>query len=53
MFFILTSGALAVSFIPVFNQRLMAGNKKSAVKGNVCVCKEGPVFDINDLTWEV
>jgi len=30
MFFILTSGALAVSFIPVFNQRLMAGNKKSA-----------------------
>ena len=30
MFFILTSGALAVSFIPVFNQRLMNGNKKSA-----------------------
>ncbi len=30
MFFILTSGALSVSFIPVFNQRLMAGNKKSA-----------------------
>lgn len=30
MFYILTSGALAVSFIPVFNQRLMAGNKKSA-----------------------
>lgn len=30
MFFILTSGALAVSFIPVFNQRLMSGNKKSA-----------------------
>ena len=30
MFFILTSGALAVSFIPVFNQRLLAGNKKSA-----------------------
>lgn len=30
MFFILTSGALAVSFIPVFNQRLMGGNKKSA-----------------------
>lgn len=30
MFFILTSGALAVSFIPVFNQRLIAGNKKSA-----------------------
>ena len=30
MFFILTSGALAVSFIPVFTQRLVAGNKKSA-----------------------
>lgn len=30
MFFVLTSGALAVSFIPVFNQRLAAGNKKSA-----------------------
>lgn len=30
MFFILTSGALAVSFIPVLNQRLVAGNKKSA-----------------------
>lgn len=30
MFFLLTSGALAVSFIPVFNQRLMIGNKKSA-----------------------
>ena len=30
MFFILTSGALAVSFIPVFNQRLATGNKKSA-----------------------
>ena len=30
MFFILTSGALAVSFIPVFNQRLVSGNKKSA-----------------------
>ncbi|MDO4611650.1 MAG: murein biosynthesis integral membrane protein MurJ [Candidatus Saccharibacteria bacterium] len=30
MFFILTSGALSVSFIPVFNQRLGAGNKKSA-----------------------
>lgn len=32
MFFILTSGALAVSFIPVFNQRLVAGNKDSAWK---------------------
>ena len=30
MFFILTSGALSVSFIPVFNQRLLSGNKKSA-----------------------
>lgn len=30
MFFIITSGALAVSFIPVFNQRLASGNKKSA-----------------------
>ena len=30
MFFILTSGALAVSFIPVFDQRLASGNKKSA-----------------------
>ena len=30
MFFVLTSGALAVSFIPVFNQRLASGNKKSA-----------------------
>lgn len=30
MFFILVSGALSVSFIPVFNQRLASGNKKSA-----------------------
>lgn len=30
LFFLLTSGALAVSFIPVFNQRLSSGNKKSA-----------------------
>lgn len=30
MFFILVSGALSVSFIPVFNQRLSKGNKKSA-----------------------
>lgn len=30
LFFLLTSGALAVSFIPVFNQRLTSGNKKSA-----------------------
>lgn len=26
---------------------------EKTVKGNVCVCKEGPVFDINDLTWEI
>ncbi len=30
MFIILVSGALSVSFIPVFNQRLGKGNKKSA-----------------------
>lgn len=30
MFIILVSGALSVSFIPVFNQRLAADNKKSA-----------------------
>ena len=30
MFFILVSGALSVSFIPVFNQRLVSGNKRSA-----------------------
>ena len=30
MFFILVSGALSVTFIPVFNQRLGKGNKKSA-----------------------
>lgn len=30
MFFILVSGALSVSFIPVFNQRLAMGNKRSA-----------------------
>lgn len=30
MFFILVSGALSVSFIPVFNKRLSTGNKKSA-----------------------
>ncbi|NLV52631.1 MAG: dihydroorotate dehydrogenase electron transfer subunit [Bacteroidales bacterium] len=26
---------------------------EKTVKGNVCVCTEGPVFDVNDLTWEV
>lgn len=30
MYFILVSGALSVTFIPVFNQRLVGGNKKSA-----------------------
>lgn len=30
MFVILVSGALSVTFIPVFNQRLASGNKKSA-----------------------
>ena len=30
MFFLLTSGALSVTFIPVFNERLQAGNKWSA-----------------------
>ena len=30
MFFILVSGALSVTFIPVLNQRLASGNKKSA-----------------------
>ena len=30
LYFIITSGALAVTFIPVFNQRLVSGNKKSA-----------------------
>ncbi|MBQ9363934.1 MAG: dihydroorotate dehydrogenase electron transfer subunit [Bacteroidaceae bacterium] len=26
---------------------------EKTVRGNVCVCTEGPVFDINDLTWEI
>ncbi len=30
MYFVLVSGALSVTFIPVFNQRLGSGNKKSA-----------------------
>lgn len=25
---------------------------EKTTKGNVCVCTEGPVFDINDLTWK-
>lgn len=24
---------------------------EKTVRGNVCVCKEGPVFDVNDLNW--
>jgi putative peptidoglycan lipid II flippase len=30
MFFVLVSGALSVTFIPVFNERLASGNRKSA-----------------------
>lgn len=30
LFFILVSGALSVTFIPVFNQRMTSGNRKSA-----------------------
>jgi putative peptidoglycan lipid II flippase len=30
MFFVLVSGALSVTFIPVFNERLSKGNKRSA-----------------------
>ena len=30
MYFILVSGALSVTFIPVLNQRLASGNKQSA-----------------------
>lgn len=30
MFFVLVSGALSVTFIPVFNERIAGGNKKSA-----------------------
>ncbi|MEG1579911.1 MAG: dihydroorotate dehydrogenase electron transfer subunit [Bacteroidaceae bacterium] len=26
---------------------------EKTVKGNVCVCKEGPVFNIKDLTWQI
>ena len=37
MFIILVSGALSVSFIPVFNQRLATGNKKSAWELSVSV----------------
>ncbi len=26
---------------------------EKTVKGNLCVCKEGPVFDVNLLTWDI
>ncbi len=26
---------------------------ENTVKGNVCVCTEGPVFNIDDLTWQL
>ena len=26
---------------------------EQTVKGNVCVCTEGPVFNINQLTWQI
>ncbi|MDR2917435.1 MAG: dihydroorotate dehydrogenase electron transfer subunit [Tannerella sp.] len=26
---------------------------ENTVKGNVCVCTEGPVFNINQLTWQI
>ena len=26
---------------------------EKTVKGNVCVCKDGPVFNINDLLWQI
>ena len=26
---------------------------EKTVRGNVCVCTEGPVFNINQLTWEL
>lgn len=26
---------------------------EKTVKGNVCVCKEGPVFNINQLLWQI
>lgn len=25
---------------------------ENTVKGNVCVCSEGPVFNINQLLWQ-
>lgn len=26
---------------------------EKTVRGNLCVCKEGPVFNINDLLWQI
>ena len=26
---------------------------EKTVKGNVCVCSEGPVFNIKQLTWQI
>ena len=26
---------------------------ENTVKGNICVCTEGPVFNINQLTWQI
>jgi dihydroorotate dehydrogenase electron transfer subunit len=26
---------------------------EKTVKGNVCVCKEGPVFNIDQLLWQI
>lgn len=26
---------------------------EKTVRGNVCVCQEGPVFNINELTWQI
>ena len=48
MFFILTSGALAVSFIPVFNQRLVNGNKKWEQLLYLFPSPDKP-FDIEDV----
>ena len=30
----------------------VAGHSSDAVATNVCVCKEGPVFNINRLLWQ-
>ena len=27
--------------------------EKTKQKGNVCICTEGPVFNINELTWQI